>query len=176
MLLPAMRRRRRAHASQQAERACRASAAMARLLLRSVCCCVSLLPLAVSTWRDPEIASSSTFVLDGSDWTLTGEGREMARQCTGGVRWAGDVPDDGCCNFVHGVDYTAGSTFKTTGVAYAMDQSRCCETCAATDGCAAAVWKSSPPGPPPTPVPPAPPSTKCNFVKDIDFHPETVLT
>ena len=46
----------------------------------------------------------------------------------------------GCCSFEHDVDIPAGSTAAVTGVAYAMDQDRCCETCAATAGCAASVW------------------------------------
>ena len=133
---------------------------------------LSMLPgLGMASWRDPPVAASEAFSLDGSDWTLTGEGRAFSPRCTGGAT-AG--PDDGCCNFESGVDFTSGSTSSATGVAYAMDQTRCCETCAATAGCAAAVWKGG--APPPPPVPPTPPSTKCNFVKDIDFHPETVLS
>ena len=46
----------------------------------------------------------------------------------------------GCCSFEQDIDIPAGSTAAVTGVAYAMDQDRCCETCAATAGCAASVW------------------------------------
>ena len=74
-------------------------------------------------------------------------------------------------------DYTSGSEAYDNGagvtaIAYAMDQSRCCEVCAATAGCAASVWRSPPPGPPkPHPPPPSPPSSECSFTKDIDWHP-----
>ena len=77
-------------------------------------------------------------------------------------------------------DYTSGSEAYDNGagvtaIAYAMDQSRCCEVCAATAGCAASVWITPPPGPPkPHPPPPSPPSTECSFTKDIDFHPVSI--
>ncbi len=148
-------------------------------VLRVALLCALLPSLAVGTWRDPPLAASSILSLDGDDWSVTGEGRSFSPKCTGGAT-AG--PDDGCCEYEGGVDFTSGSIKYDNGngvtpIAYALDQSRCCELCAATAGCAASVWKTPPPGPPkPHPSgPPPPPSTECTFVKDIDFHPETIM-
>ena len=85
-----------------------------------------------------------------------------------------------CCEYEADTDFTSGSeTYDNgagvTAIAYAMDQSRCCEVCAATAGCAASVWRSAPPGPPKPPIPPSPPSSECSFTQDIDWHPETIM-
>ena len=153
---------------------------MVPMLLRVAVIGGALPLLSSATWRDPPLAASSILSLDGSDWSVTGEGRAFSPKCTGGAT-AG--PDDGCCEYEHGVDFTAGSINYDNGagvtpIAYALDQQRCCELCAATAGCAASVWKTPPPGPPKPhpPTPPAPPSTECEFVKDIDFHPETIMS
>eukprot|EP01050_Picozoa_sp_SAG11_P020083 SAG11_NODE_3324_length_2523_cov_1.315182_1_plen_575_part_00 len=149
-----------------------------RLLLFSVLQ-VLLSAVAEASWRDPAIAASEIFALDGSDWTVTGEGRAFSAKCTGGATSGSDT---GCCNYEPDTDFTSGSAnydngAGVTGVAYAMDQTRCCEVCAATAGCAASVWKTPPPGPPkPHPSPPSPPSNECSFTKNIDWHPETILS
>ena len=150
-----------------------------RVMLRAVLLCCALPSLGVASWRDPPLAASSIFSLDGSDWSVTGEGRAFSQKCTGG---ASAGPDDGCCEYEQGVDFTAGpidydNGNGVTAIAYALDQSRCCELCAATAGCAASVWKTPPPRPPtPHPSgPPPPPSSECHFAKDIDFHPETTM-
>ena len=56
-----------------------------------------LVPVTSASWMDPAIAASETFSLDGSDWSVTGEGRAFSAKCTGG---ASSGSDTGCCDYV----------------------------------------------------------------------------
>ena len=91
-------------------------------MLRAALLCCALPTLASASWRDPPLAASSIFSLDGSDWSVTGEGRGFSPKCTGG---ASAGPDDGCCEYENGVDFTAGSVDYDNGngvtaIAYAL--------------------------------------------------------
>jgi hypothetical protein len=118
--------------------------------------------------QDLPMAGEAVFYLDGADWEAVGSGRQYNSNWTDPLQW----PRTGGCTWEDGVDYTSGLS-AATPLAYGMNKQTCCDLCAATEACAAAVYKNPAPSPAPPPPPPVIPSTDCKFMNETDFHPET---
>jgi hypothetical protein len=125
------------------------------------------LPLS-SSLSDFPMAGSAVFYLDGDDWEAVGSGRQYNSNWTDPTQW----PRQGGCTWEEGVDYPS-ALGPATKLAYGMNKQTCCELCAATESCAAAVYTAPAPTPPKPPAPPVPPSTDCKFMNETDFHPES---
>eukprot|EP01052_Picozoa_sp_SAG31_P017590 SAG31_NODE_1211_length_9376_cov_2.931767_3_plen_185_part_00 len=96
-------------------------------------------------WRHSTIAAAEIVLLDGDDWHVEGVGRAFSSKCTGGGPSA--VSDDGCAKCEEGTNYTAPAvgphgwySVESLGMGDSWTQADCVELCAATSGCAAAVW------------------------------------
>lgn len=115
-------------------------------------------------WRESMIGANRIVLLDGSDWRVDGEGRSFSSNCTGGGPTSPGADDDGCGVCEAGTNYTAPavgpygwySVYSLGGSS--GTQNDCVELCAATAGCAAAVWTAQVNG---HPVPTA--GSGCGF-------------
>eukprot|EP01050_Picozoa_sp_SAG11_P009520 SAG11_NODE_900_length_6632_cov_2.693403_8_plen_511_part_00 len=105
---------------------------------------------APASWRDSTISAAGIVSLDGADWRVTGAGRSFSTNCTGGGPNPGN--NDGCGTCEVGTNFTAPAvgphgwysvyTLPTESSRGRRSQNDCVELCAATAGCAAAVWTS----------------------------------
>lgn len=100
-----------------------------------------------AAWRDSAIGASELVVLDGSDWHVSGAGRTLSSHCTGGGPGTAAAADSGCAVCEDGVNYTAPAvgthgwySVRPLGMGDSWTMGDCVELCAATAGCAAAVW------------------------------------
>ena len=100
-------------------------------------------PTGPPSWRDSTISATAILSLDGSDWQVSGAGRVFSANCTGGGPSPG--ANDGCGVCEGGTNYTAPAVgphgwYSVYLLGARGTQNDCVELCAATAGCAAAVW------------------------------------
>ena len=94
-------------------------------------------------WRESTLGANQILTLDGGDWRVDGEGRGFSASCTGGGPTPGS--DSGCGVCEANINYTAPAVgahgwYSVYSLGISWTQKDCVELCAATAGCAAAVW------------------------------------